>query len=61
MDNASIHHVQNVVQTLEGLGVLVYFLPPYSPDLNPIQGRSSLFDQYGHGRTNIYCTFHFPF
>ncbi len=37
MDNASIHHVQHVVQTLEGLGVLVYFLPPYSPDLNPIE------------------------
>ena len=37
MDNASIHHVQHVVQTLEGLGVLVYFLPPYSPDHNPIE------------------------
>ena len=37
MDNCSIHHVQQCVQTLEGLGVLVYFLPPYSPDLNPIE------------------------
>ena len=36
MDNATIHHVQHV-QTLEGLGVLIYFLPPYSPDLNPIE------------------------
>ena len=37
MDNASIHHVQEVVELVEGLGVLVYFLPPYSPDYNPIE------------------------
>ena len=29
--------MQHVVQSLEGFGVLVYFLPPYSPDLNPIE------------------------
>ncbi len=37
MDNVSIHHVHEVVDLLENLGVLVYFLPPYSPDLNPIE------------------------
>ena len=37
MDNASIHHSTQVVQTLENLGLLIYFLPPYSPDLNPIE------------------------
>ena len=37
MDNASIHHAQDVVQLVESLGVLVYFLPPYSPDYNPIE------------------------
>ena len=37
MDNASIHHTRDVLQTLEGFGVLVYLLPPYSPDLNPIE------------------------
>ena len=35
MDNALIHHAQDVVQLLESLGVLVYFLPPYSPVYNP--------------------------
>jgi transposase len=35
MDNACIHH--KVLQTLDGFGVLVYFLSPYSPDLNPIE------------------------
>ena len=37
MDNASIHHAGQVVESLEDLGVLMYFLPPYSPDLNPIE------------------------
>ena len=33
MDNAAIHHVDGVVELLESLGVLVYFLPPYSLDI----------------------------
>lgn len=37
MDNASIHKVEGVVELLEGLGLIVYFLPPYSPDYNPIE------------------------
>ena len=37
MDNASIHHADQVINSLKDLGVLVYFLPPYSPDLNPIE------------------------
>ena len=37
MDNASIHHVEGITKFLEDLGVLVYFLPPYSPDYNPIE------------------------
>ena len=35
MDNASIHHVDTVVEWR--LGALVRFLPPYSPDMNPIE------------------------
>ena len=37
LDNASIHHTENVVKAIEDIGVLVHFLPPYSPDLNPIE------------------------
>ena len=37
MDNASIHHVDRVVSTIQQTGALVRFLPPYSPDLNPIE------------------------
>ena len=37
LDNASIHHVDGVVQAIQNTGALVHFLPPYSPDLNPIE------------------------
>ena len=37
LDNAAIHHVDIVVDTLQSLGVLVHYLPPYSLDLNPIE------------------------
>ena len=39
MDNTSIHHAEGneATKLLEDLGVLVYFLSPYSPDMNPIE------------------------
>ena len=37
LDNCAIHHVAEVTAIFEEVGVLVHFLPPYSPDLNPIE------------------------
>ena len=38
MDNASIHHVDGVRDLIENqIGVRLFFLPPYSPDLNPVE------------------------
>lgn len=37
MDNLSAHKSDHVRATLEACGVQVIFLPPYSPDLNPIE------------------------
>ncbi len=37
LDNASIHHVEEAVKAIEDVGAIVHFLPPYSPDLNPIE------------------------
>ena len=37
MDNASIHHTENNVQLIENTGAKLLFLPPYSPDLNPLE------------------------
>ena len=37
LDNASIHKMHEVIELLSGCGVIVKFLPAYSPDLNPIE------------------------
>ena len=38
MDNASIHHTDGVVDLIENqAGARLVFLPPYSPDLNPVE------------------------
>ena len=34
MDNASIHHLEDMIT---GVGAIIRFLPPYSPDLNPCE------------------------
>ena len=37
MDNMRTHHAKDVQEVLTTAGVKVLFLPPYSPDLNPIE------------------------
>lgn len=37
MDNATIHHSDRIVNLIEDTGARVVYLPPYSPDLNPIE------------------------
>lgn len=37
MDNLSAHKVSGIRQLIEGCGAEVLYLPPYSPDLNPIE------------------------
>lgn len=39
LDNASIHHVQEVTDIIEMHGARVCYLPPYSPDLMPCEGK----------------------
>lgn len=46
MDNCSIHHVGPVQELLQDAGILVIFLPPYSPDLNPIEETFSSVKYY---------------
>jgi transposase len=36
-DNASVHYHERVRELINSVGVLLLFLPPYSPDLNPIE------------------------
>ena len=37
MDNLSSHKVAGVISIIEKAGAKVLYLPPYSPDLNPIE------------------------
>jgi transposase len=37
MDNLGAHKVKGVRETIEARGAQVIYLPPYSPDLNPIE------------------------
>ena len=37
MDNLGAHKVAGVVEAIERAGAKVWYLPPYSPDLNPIE------------------------
>lgn len=37
MDNLASHHVAGVRKLVEGAGCRVVYLPPYSPDLSPIE------------------------
>ena len=46
LDNASIHHLETVIDLIEAAGALVRFLPPYSPDLNPIEELFSQVKSY---------------
>ena len=41
MDNASIHLVYRVQQLVDTAGCLLWFLPAYSPNMNPIEEVSS--------------------
>jgi DDE superfamily endonuclease len=37
MDNASFHHPERIREMCEEAGAKLVYLPPYSPDFNPIE------------------------
>lgn len=45
MDNCSVHHANDVTKRLDKLGIKTLFLPPYSPELNPIEEGWSVVKQ----------------
>jgi transposase len=46
LDNLSAHKVAGVSEKVEARGARLLYLPPYSPDLNPIEKAWSKFKQY---------------
>jgi transposase len=45
MDNLATHKVQGVIEAIEGAGAHLLYLPPYSPDFNPIENMWSKIKQ----------------
>ncbi len=37
MDNLPVHHADVIREAIEAAGAKLFFLPPYSPDLSPIE------------------------
>jgi transposase len=37
LDNAKIHHCEGIEELVDRFGVKLEYLPPYSPNLNPIE------------------------
>ena len=40
MDNVSVHKVDGIEEAIEARGAIPFYLPAYSPDLNPIENRA---------------------
>lgn len=49
MDNLSSHRVNGVVESIQAAGAEAWYLPPYSPDLNPIEAMWSKVKQQLRG------------
>ena len=57
MDNASIHHLEEVHEIITGVGAKLCFLPPYSPDLMPVEEVFSKVKYFLKANDNAYlCT-----
>ena len=44
----SIHHVAEVKEFFQEAGIVLLFLPPYSPDLNPVEEAFSYVKNFLH-------------
>ncbi len=50
LDNLATHKIRGVREALEAAGARLLYLPPYSPDFNPIEPRGSKIKQILRGR-----------
>ena len=46
LDNLSVHKHAEAIAMIESVDAVVWFLPPYSPDLNPIEKMWSKVNQF---------------
>ena len=60
MDNASIHHVVRVWEIITGVGARLMFLPPYSPDLMPLEEAFAKVKAVLKANDNVYISTESP-
>ena len=53
MDNAAIHMYPELVTAIHSVGAMVIFLPPYSPELNPIEVSFGLLKRWIQRNANV--------
>lgn len=56
MDNARIHHGDEILELANRFGVWIEYLPPYSPDLNPIEEAFSQVKAFIHCHNDIFLS-----
>ena len=58
LDNCSIHHVDEILEVFRSTGIVVMFLPPYSPDYNPVEKAFSYVKCYLKRYDDLLQTLH---
>jgi transposase len=57
MDNASIYGSDLVAQLYQDAGIQLEYLPPYSPDLNPIEESFNVLKAWVKRNIHMACVF----
>lgn len=56
MDNACIHHGDEILELADRYGVRIEYLPPYSPDLNPIEEAFSQIKSFIRRNNDVFLS-----
>lgn len=56
IDNASFHKGESIKELVEGAGCEIWYLPPYSPDLNKIENWWAVLKTWMKQRLNEFPT-----
>ena len=59
MDNASVHHHERLAD-ITGVGSIIHYLPPYSPELNHIENVFSKVKAFLRANNSVYLSTHSP-